>query len=191
MKCAYSEKDIALYVEGDLGASGLREAEAHLAGCGRCHALAQELGESQSMLRSLRQDVVSSAVLAGVRYRVLAEIAGAESPATWVRRLERIVFLGFRRGYALAGVGLCVLVTFGIWYAIRAPSVPEAPRLAAVSKPPVIEVSVPEKVAPVRRGRRSPASKPVEEPQQIVVKLFTDDPNVVIYWLVEPKGGDE
>jgi len=31
----------------------------------------------------------------------------------------------------------------------------------------------------------------VEEHREFVVKMLTDDPNVIIYWLVDLKGGSE
>ena len=40
--------------------------------------------------------------------------------------------------------------------------------------------------------RRTPAAAPLPEsteaPKQVAIKLLTDDPNVIIYWLVDEKG---
>ena len=36
-----------------------------------------------------------------------------------------------------------------------------------------------------------PPAEPAEKPETLVVKLLTDDPNVVIYWLVDQNGGQE
>jgi hypothetical protein len=49
------------------------------------------------------------------------------------------------------------------------------------------------KAAPVRRVKHTPKKEPVsvdadlpeEHPQRVMVKLFTDDPSVVIYWSLD------
>ena len=70
---------------------------------------------------------------------------------------------------------------------------PEAPVEVAEFAPP----SPPQESAgnSVREGNEQivsePPAEPAEEPETLVVKLLTDDPNVVIYWLVDQDGGQE
>lgn len=200
MKCGYSEQDIALFVEGDLEQARLLQIEAHLPECAACRLLADELRESQSIFKALRQDTVSAAALGHVRNRVLAEVAGVSSTTPWGRRVERWLFLGARRGYALAGVGLAVLMVIGLWYS-RTPEVllPAPLPAAAVPKDepqPQVKaiVAVEQLDQHPRRQKARPAVTakrvaPGESPKQLVVKLLTDDPNIVIYWLVDQNGG--
>ena len=223
MKCKYSEQDSALYVEGDLIESSARDFEAHLMECEGCLRLVDELRESQSLFKSLRQETASGAALTQVRSRVLAEVTGVNSKTAWGRKVERLLWLGLRRGYALAGVGLVILLGIGLWYGSRIPKdsveidplppMADVPLTRGTIDNPVLQVG--EKVAKaivplpegdsVRGKQRTqgvvravipkqevpepdPAATPAE-PKQLVVKLLTDDPNIVIYWLVDQNGG--
>jgi hypothetical protein len=217
MKCRYSEHEIALFVEGDLNEPVLQDIQAHLPGCDACSGLVEELRESQSIFKALRQESVSGAALGRVRNRVLAEVAGVSSTTSWGRRVERWLYQGARRGYALAGVGLAVLMLagLGLWYA-RKPE-PKIQRVVQADPlPPAVAVPLSEGdknntqnmtsvIVPLKEGagRRSrqgvtrtvrakpapPAPAPDETPKQLVLKLLTDDPNIVIYWLVDQTGG--
>ena len=203
MKCRYSEQDVALFVEGDLEPARLLQIEAHLSKCQACRARADELRESQSIFKSLRRDTVSTAALGQVRTRVLVEVSGLNSRTPWGRRVERWLYQGARRGYALAGVGLAVLMVIGLW-SLRTPELPmPAPlppgkgiadfglRLPELKAPPVPEIRNPKSEirSPQQQVRRTVTPKPDEPRKQLVVKLLTDDPNIVIYWLVDQNGG--
>jgi len=44
----------------------------------------------------------------------------------------------------------------------------------------------------MRKPQPAPAvAQPAKEPRQVLVKLLTDDPNIVIYWLIDEKNGGE
>jgi anti-sigma factor RsiW len=197
MKCRYSENDVALFVEGDLGQAKAHDMEAHIVVCDACRTLAEELRESQSLFKSLKQDTVSAAALSSVRSRVLAEAGAGKARVAWGRWV-----------YALAGAGFVVAMCAGLlWHAHV--KIDPRPPMAAVpatrgtltisdSKPEVVEV-VKAKVPLTKRDereRRQPRAQevahteiPPEPPKQLVVKLLTDDPNIVIYWLVDQNGG--
>ncbi|HYR86400.1 MAG TPA: hypothetical protein VE422_20100 [Terriglobia bacterium] len=201
MSCRYSEKDIALFVEGDLPPLRRREVEVHFGECETCSGIAEELRESQAMLRTLRQDTVGSAALASVRERVLIQLGSIDSSGAPVgqmmRKLERWIYAGFRPRYALTGVVLGAVVSAGVWYALNWPvKAPEIVRWAV--RPPVVDViSTPgmkvSKTTKIRRHKKLDVQPKVvtEESRQVAIKLFTDDPNIVIYWLVDQKRGDE
>jgi len=191
MKCGFSEERIALYVENDLAQAERLEVEAHVLDCAECRQFVEELRESQTIFKSLRAETVSPAALANVRERVLL---GLES--NWMLRIERFLFAGLRWRYALAGVVLVAVVSGSVWF-WNEPETPipvgelyerpagHRPALQPAVKPaaPLIEKTV----RPVRRLKPKPAA----EPKQVVVKLLTDDPNIVIYWLVDEKNGGE
>jgi Putative zinc-finger len=202
MKCIYSTNDIALYVEGDLSPKKIRDIEAHLANCLACRDLAAELSESQAAFKSLRQETVSAAALSSVRTHVLAELSARPFRMTWGRW-----------AYAVAGAVFVLVVGFALAHRRAEPvtsivqTEPSAPPVQPVitnepdvQKPTtttdVVKVMVRRPAIAKRRadGHQTtevvaPAEPPVEPPKPLVVKLLTDDPNIVIYWLVDQKGG--
>ena len=142
-----------------------------------------------------------------MRVRVIAEVGGASSTTAWGRKFERWLFQGARWGYAAAGLAFVAVVCLSMWYArepIPAPVLPPVARAVDVS-PPVLEVPKAPELVPARTvpknmktrthenakpvAAKPVAAKPVEETKQIVVKLLTDDPNIVIYWLLDQNGG--
>jgi len=196
MGCPVSENDIALYVEGDLTPARAGEVETHLRACGACFSLTEELRDSQSVLKTIKQDTVSSSALAHVRGQILAEVGTVK------------VGLG-RWVYALAGFAfvcaICIGVAAHLHQRVANGSVPAPIAAIAVS-------NAPSRVdAPVAALPQAPAISSVEtkrpshksqtqafargdtrsEPaKEVVVQLLTEDPNVVIYWLVDEKNGD-
>jgi anti-sigma factor RsiW len=192
MKCRFSENDIALFVEGDIGPSRAREIEEHLTECRSCGELAEELRESQSVFKSLKQDVVSAAALASVRTRVLAEAGAGNARAGWGRWV-----------YALAGAAFVAVVGVALSWQVREPApqvtlnqVKVAPNPIASAPAPKTATTVKARVSVARL--KGTAAKPqvgenaeigAESVKPLVVKLLTDDPNIVIYWLVDQKNG--
>jgi hypothetical protein len=187
MKCKYSENEIALFVEGDVSPAAAWDIGTHLETCGSCRHIADGLRESQALLKSLRQDTVSASALSSVRTRVLAEINGRPFAWSWGRWI-----------YALAGAAF--LIVLGLAIASQMPQRP-APvaKSTVVAVVPEVASREPETTAgtPVHRVARRPARRAAPErvkpaavetppePKPLVVKLLTDDPNIVIYWLVD------
>jgi anti-sigma factor RsiW len=164
MNCEKFEPEIALYVEGDLDgreAAGVRE---HLAGCAACRELVDELMTSQAALKQLRAQPVDAALLAAVRSEVLAGIED-RSRARWP--------------WVAAAIAVAAVLI-----AMFRP----APPPARIVQAPVAQV----RVNPTLPGRRPKLAKvrrrrPAPGPP-LVVKMFTDDPNIVIIWLVDQTG---
>jgi hypothetical protein len=242
----HPENELALYVEGDLPPAMTSEMDIHLLSCARCRQVVEELRETQSLFKSIRQETVSPQELAHLRTGVLGQIAARPLRPAWGRWV-----------YALAGVGFMVAVGVGIVtkYTRRVPTAaqqvvqrqsaeprpierhsPPFPQSASpigrsldeggVAAPPEGE---PDRAKPQemsqagwlpgdnhvrnhpgaarhtsfikaspyraralreRRGMGEPQPPTSEEPpKEIMVKLLTDDPNVVIYWLVDQNGG--
>lgn len=190
MSCSF-EALVALHVEGDLDESERQRVESHLRTCAECWDLAEDLRESQAIFKSIRQDVPNQAMLSAVRARVLEDVAAMESGG-W---LGRFFLMGFRQKATLAGIALLIVGGSALWLARK----PEAPIVPAPAVAVSLEV-VPETVtSPVssppaarrpRIHRQRPVAAPqVQEPQQqVTIRLVTDDPNVIIYWLGDEKG---
>lgn len=202
MKCMYSENDVALYVEGDVPPAKAREIQAHLSVCTRCRDLAAELQESQAALKSLIQDNVSGTSLALVRSQVLAEIQAGVRPV-WGRWV-----------YALAGAVFVVVLAIGWMLEMRKPQVQEIVKSDPLPPPaagPLTRGTITIAEADANTDRRPlirrektniPSRRrqqgvthtevppePSEPAKPLVVKLLTDDPNIVIYWLIDNTGG--
>jgi len=201
MSCREFEGLIALHVEGDLDGTEQQRVESHLHGCLDCQSLADELRESQAAFKAMRQDVADQSTLSSVRARVLADVAGMESRSL----LERLFWGGFRQRATLAGIAVLLVSGALFWLSYRQ----TGPRSNATDPVAVVRIPTPEPefvVAPtppspvpppkpeVRRARRQTPRQVVVSPEpqpqvtQVTIKLLTDDPNVIIYWLGDEKG---
>ncbi len=64
------------------------------------------------------------------------------------------------------------------------------PQPVAVVQPEPVAAALPVPVKPVRVRRARPAN-PAPPAEPLLVKFFSDDPDVVIYWLVDPVQGEQ
>jgi hypothetical protein len=172
MSCSKFENDVALYAGGDLPAARIAHLESHLAECADCRALAAELSK---LLDGLRDDPIEDAMVAQLHHRVLSVVRKA----------------GFSRRGALApllalAAALIVAVVL-LWPRHHLKIVPVArvePSHIAPVPPPRI---IPAKHRVVHRHHRAPAAQPGPP---LLVQFVTNDPNIVIYWLInqQPQG---
>jgi hypothetical protein len=182
MNCAKWKIDIALYAGGDLPAKRLASTVAHLDACAECRALADDVRASQALLSELRDEPLEDMMAANVRRRVLARL-----PVEQARAARR-----YWRWALAAAVGLAVVLMLP-WRAEKQTE-KQAP-LAHVKQAPPQVAEVPPSVVsaqtPVVRRRHHPAqarhAAPPQTGEPLLVQLVTDDPNIVIYWLVDPK----
>jgi anti-sigma factor RsiW len=172
MSCSKFETDIALYAGGDLPAGQIARIESHLAECADCRALAAEL---RALVIGLRDEPLEDAMVAQIHQRVMAEVGGAA--------------FSLRGALAplLALAAALVLATVLLWPGHSPKHAPVAP--IARAEPSRIAPSQPVNIVPVRhrvvrRRRRMPAAQPGPP---LLVQFVTDDPNIVIYWLVNQK----
>jgi anti-sigma factor RsiW len=195
MSCREFEGLIALHVEGDLAEAERRRVESHLRTCPDCWDLAEDLRDSQAAFKSMRQDVADQSALSSVRARVLVDIADLETGSFF----ERWFLGGFRQRATLAGIAVLLVGGAALWFSARrdipSRSIAETvvvvrvaapePELASEPSPPP-----PPKPAtrPPRRHRPRPVVVPPEPQPQVTIKLLTDDPHVIIYWLGDEKG---
>jgi hypothetical protein len=145
------------------------------------------------MLREAHREPIADAHYAAVRARVLAEIAAGKP-----------LPLGRRLGWKWATCGVAAALAM---FAIRPTHVAAPlPRLAPAAiqsaiglEPAPLRAVAPRIARPVHRRHLAtvaeayraigPRAIGLPDPQPLVVKLITDDPDVVIYWIAEPKGG--
>lgn len=184
MNCANWEEKIALYMGEDLSRAEAQEVERHLAECLGCQLFASGIRESLAILREAHVGDVNEAACSAVRARVIAAL-----------EQERRPFWRSAWAYSLCTVALLLMVLV-LWPRHRVEiahrEVP-APQPLVIAAPPVPVEAAPVRVVRVRRPHRlvKPAGPPLlaahpEKP--LVVKLVTDDPNVVIYWITDTRG---
>ncbi len=175
MSCVRFESLIALYVESDLPESEQHLVEAHLATCHGCREFAADIRESQAALKELRMDFVEESDLQEVRAEVLSYLSAPRKTAAWPR-------------YAIAAMLLAGLWAGWLWRA-RTAVLPEVLPRAAVIAPPELAAVPVQRVHTARVSRPHRQTAPVFQAEPLLVKIVTDDPQVVIYWLVGQNGG--
>ncbi|MGD0360930.1 MAG: zf-HC2 domain-containing protein [Bryobacteraceae bacterium] len=174
MSCPKFETEVALYAGGDLPEGRIVPVKAHLAECADCRALAEEL---RGLMGELRDEPFEEAMLAQVRHNVLAQL--------WGKPAARSGVVG-RFGWKLALAAAAILAVVLLWprpHAVR----PRMARVAPAQATPIAPAPS-ARIVPVhhrvRRRRRAPAAQPGPP---LLVQFVTDDPNIVIYWLVDQK----
>lgn len=177
MNCLQWEERVALYAGGDLAGAEAQAVQLHVAECPGCQVLLSGLRESLAMMQEAHGEAVDAAHFAAVRARVMAEVEGRQGSRWW--RLAWMPAL-----VAAAAVAFAIL-----WprpelrMAVPMPSAPTSPAIAKVklpvARPMPVRVSPPV-VANVRLQQ--------EPAQPVVVKILTNDPDVVIYWITGTKG---
>ena len=208
MNCSTSRECLALWVEGDLPRTQVQEMEEHLSSCPACRTFRTELGDSQTRFRALIDEPVNVEALDKIRETVLV-------------RTSRSKTAGDKRplipAWAYTAAAALLIALIG-WTALRpspeaepvrtaqVEAVPEAPEVLPtpevappepVSQPePVAVAALREDVAPATRPavvepETSVADATLTQTRSLTVKLLTDDPNVVIYWVVDQVGGME
>ena len=180
MNCVDWEERIALYAGGDLAPAEAPAVEGHVAECAGCQLLLSGLRESMGLLREAHADPVEEAHLAAVRARVLSE-------------LERGANRRWRLGWVYAMAVAAMVLLMAVW--------PRSSKRVAVTVPPAPVVAVaqvpraepllpdPQRYGVVEFDEKFKAVSVAEKPAEpLVVKLLTDDPNVIIYWITDSKG---
>lgn len=144
--------------------------------------------EALEILRQAHREEIPEAHYAAVRARVLAQIAAGRKPVAWWK-------------WAACGLAAALVLAAFVARPKHAVEVrPVARQLTAAvreapSEPAVPAVASPEPAAPARKASRRPAAAvtyrvvgPPVAQQPVVVKMLTDDPDVVIYWIAS--GGE-
>ncbi|HLK62287.1 MAG TPA: zf-HC2 domain-containing protein [Bryobacteraceae bacterium] len=170
MNCKEWEDRIALYAGSDLPAAAGALVEQHLEECLGCQLFASGLREAQAFLAECHEEVPDEAHFAAVRARVVAKLERQRVP--WWQR-------GWGYGFA-AVAALVVLLLAG-----KVPTADVPSPQVAMAHPPA-----PPLVAPVRakvpEAGRAAAKGFAGEP--VLIRIVSNDPDVVIYWIAETKG---
>ncbi len=215
MSCLHFVNLMALAAGGDLEGAELRLLEDHLVGCEACRAFMEELDQSQRALLNLSQVEVSEGMEADLTDRVMRAVA-QEPQTVNVRQVWRPVFLwAAAAGFLLAVLAVVVAMTDLRSPPPRTPAVqPETLPQQALNAP-AEPSNPPEEPRPIRPNVSSPAPPPEASPptvavvarhqsarpkphpsadekssQPLVILLQTEDPNVLIYWIVPAQGGN-
>ena len=213
MNCAIWEEQVALYAGGDLDAAEAAGVERHLNQCAACRALAEELRAGLDSLRAAHAEPIEAERYAAVRGRVLAELAKPpRRRAVWPWAVPLVAV-------AAAVLAVVMMMKPAVVRAPDLPhavaaapaverAVPRAPgsnRLvengtratgrkaettlgSAGFRAGATLLAEPART-PTSVGR-GPAPPEVADAPVRMVQLATADPNVVIYWLFEEKGGE-
>lgn len=193
MRCPDFEKLIALEIEGDLGPRAGERLREHLRGCPSCREFVEGITASQSMLKQLRGEAVDDSTMVEVRRRVMERV-GKGGPS-WLYAWR------WKYAYVLAAFGVlagAVMLLRApveaprrlVSTLLRPPPAPEVTSIEARAKPPAPRVPKRDIELPrIEFPRIEPARiDPPESPNQLVVKLLTDDPEIVIVWLIDQNG---
>jgi anti-sigma factor ChrR (cupin superfamily) len=160
MSCAHLEESLALYAGGDLDPVEAAGVESHLSGCAECRAFLDQMNQS---LLLIREETVDWSAVEVMHQRTMSAL---QPPRFHIWR------------YAAA----VVLVMGGLasWRSQAPVTVPPPPAIpVAVAQPkmlPLPAVPVATRAKNVRKAGKH---------ETMVVKLQTDDPDVVIYWITD------
>ena len=183
MNCSDLEERIALHAGGDLPPAEAAEVERHLRECAGCQVLASGLQQSLAWLKEEHDEPLAEAHFSAVRARVVAELENQRRPL-WRRAW----------GYGLAAVAVVALLVMLALRPGRTPVVAvrtnRSLTVAALSPPAVRDTVSPPPTPHRRVARRVVKREPAPQPEPLIVKLQTDDPNVVIYWIADRKKGE-
>ena len=132
----------------------------------------EECRELEKNAAALRELTIPPAAYTGVRARVLGEIQAKRRRAKW---------------WILAPAAAAACAVLVVLWSVAQPIAPPAP-IVAKKDPPNIEWT-PRAIQNTSSGPRLAKARRAQKTEQIVaVKMLTDDPNVIIIWLVDQKG---
>jgi hypothetical protein len=133
VSCAFSMELLALHVENDLSVRDAQIVEKHLLACGECRRFLEQLGNRQSQLKLLRRDTIHPSAFVKMRLDVLELIKNAPSNMGWPVRIERMLFLGFRRqAVVFTCLAIAAVVSATLFAQMRQMALPSE---AGVAKP--------------------------------------------------------
>jgi hypothetical protein len=172
MNCTEWEERIALCAGEDLDAPGAAAVERHLRECPGCQLFASGLAESLECVKAAHAGDIAAGHYTALRARVLAAV-GRERQRQW---------RGWAYAAAAAIAAAAVLLAAPRWKVpeLRSPSVQISPPAGWAT----IAAPHPLRTHPPSAGR-SPAR---QRREQVLVKVETDNPDVVILWIAETTG---
>jgi hypothetical protein len=110
VSCTFSKELLALYVENDLPETDGRCVAKHLQECAECECFLEGLSHRQSQLKLLRREAIPQSSLTCMRRGVLSQIENSPHALGWSVRIERTLWLGFRRpAFILSSLAIAVV----------------------------------------------------------------------------------
>jgi len=176
MNCAEWEERIALDAGGDLDMAGAAEVQRHLSECPTCRDFANGLAESLTCIKEAHAAEIAPAHFTALRARVMASVARERRGRRWMW------------ASALAAAAVVVLA-LGIDSGTR---VEKLPAVELRNAPPAVGRGLrPAAGFPAGAPRRSAAAARKGRPtkrEQVLMKIETDNPDVVIFWIADTQG---
>ena len=171
MNCREWEERLALYAGGDLIGDEAAQVERHLTDCPGCQVFSSGLLEAREWLHQAHREPVATAHFAAVRARVL----------TGLERERR----SFWRRWWVAGLtatAAAALVALAVWPQTTPPVAAPAAVMARIPAAPLVGP------APLPPPRKESPQHSVKAGEPVLIKVLSDNPDVVIYWIAETKG---
>jgi anti-sigma factor RsiW len=167
MNCVEWEREIASESES-------AELEEHLAVCASCREFAREIEANRGAIRELAIDL---SAYSAVRRGVLAGIQAERRRRAW-------------RTWSAAAAACVAIFTVSMLVARFNTVAPPAPVAFAKAAPKIEWTPTPRRTRPpIRHAHGAEVAHAVPAKQEpLVVKMLTNDPDVIIVWLVDPKG---
>jgi hypothetical protein len=178
MNCEQARNLAALAASGDVTPEEQNALELHNAGCAGCSSEVNAFAELCGQLSSMRDESAPDHIYAAIRARVTAGIND--------RRRPRWVAASGAFAAALAcSVVLVVALRHDVPVVVQPVPHPATEAVASVSD----EAPAVTQPPPVRRVYK-PAVRALAKGSvdPLVVQMFTQDPDVVIYWIADAKG---
>jgi hypothetical protein len=126
VRCTFSKDLLALHVENDLPDSDRRFVAKHLQECAECEDFLDRLSQRQSQLKLLRREAIPQSTLTRMRRGVLSQIENSPQTLGWSVRIERTLWLGFRRhAFVLSSLAIAA-VSATLFAQMRQPAVQDA-----------------------------------------------------------------
>jgi hypothetical protein len=110
VSCTFSKELLALYVENDLPEADGHGVAKHLQECAECEYFLEGLSHRQSQLKLLRREAIPQSSLTRMRREVLSQIENSPRTLGWSVRVERTLWMGFRRpAFILSTLAIAVV----------------------------------------------------------------------------------
>ena len=143
-----------------------------------------EWEKTLELLREAHQEPLEEAHYAAVRARVLERLRARPRRVWWPVWAASVATAGLAAWLWMSQPGQIRQIN-QVGRAIRLPSAVQGPA------PPIAITQIPNPapVLPRPKSRRAHHIQDLRTPSEpLLVKLITDDPDVVIYWIADPKG---
>lgn len=178
MNCEQAQELAILAVSGDVTLPEQIELDAHLSGCLACADEVRIFEELRSQLTDLHEEEAAAPLYAAVRAGVMAEIE-VRKRSGWLAAWPAFA--------AMIACTLILLVTLHPQARVAKPA-----SLKTVIVPAAVtdlsEAAVPAPAEVLRHPtRKKQARAATEHSEPLVVRMFTDDPEVVIYWIADAR----